>query len=96
MRSLFTLKNKEQNYAVLESILKQEEQQTILTEQFSLAKPFSQDDFRSLLYYLGFLTIKCPSNDPTTQLIVPNYVIEELYFDFLMNGKAHLLSHVHL
>ena len=81
MRKLFTLKNKERNYKILQKILEGELQQTALTREFSLAKEFSAEDFLSLLFYLGFLTIDSPVLN-LINLRVPNYVIKELYFDF--------------
>ena len=81
MRELFTLKNEERNYKILKSILNEELQDVVLTREFSLAKEFTGDDFKSLLYYLGFLTIK-DSDIINLKLGPPNYVIKELYFDF--------------
>ena len=81
MAKLFTLKNKEQNYKILNQIIQGIPQKTLITAEFSLSKNFSIDDFNSLLFYLGFLTInKANLND--VDLVVPNYVIKELYFDF--------------
>ena len=81
MRELFTLKNKERNYKILEGILQGELQQTAITREFSLTKEFSAEDFLSLLFYLGFLTIDSSVLN-LINLRVPNYVIKELYFDF--------------
>ncbi len=81
MRELFTLKNKERNYKILEEILNGKIQRTSITRQFSLAKEFTKDDFRSLLYYMGFLTIESSVLN-RVNLRVPNYVVKELYFDF--------------
>ena len=81
MRELFTLRNQKRNYEILKSILNEELQDVVLTREFSLAKEFTGDDFKSLLYYLGFLTIR-ESDVINLKLGVPNYVIKELYFDF--------------
>ena len=81
MQKLFTLKNKERNYKILEEILDGKLQKTSITREYSLAKEFTKDDFRSLLFYLGFLTIK-GSVLNRVKLDIPNYVIKELYFDF--------------
>ncbi|MCK4260473.1 MAG: AAA family ATPase [Halanaerobiales bacterium] len=81
MQKLFTLKNQERNYKILERILKGEPQITTITREFSLAKEFTTSDFLSLLFYMGFLTIE---KEVLTRikLKVPNYVIKELYFNF--------------
>ncbi|MCK4260474.1 MAG: AAA family ATPase [Halanaerobiales bacterium] len=81
MQKLFTLKNKERNYRILERILNNEPQLTTITREFSLAKEFTEEDFLSLLFYLGFLTIDRSVLD-MVYLKVPNYAIKELYFDF--------------
>ena len=81
MRELFTLKNKERNYKILDGILNEELQQTAITREFSLAKEFTAEDFLSLLFYLGFLTIDSAVLN-LVNLRVPNYVVKELYFDF--------------
>ena len=78
---LFELKNKERNLEILKQIIEGKEQSTLITSEFSLAKGFSDDDFNSLLYYLGFLTIK-KGVITSVKLGVPNYVIKELYFAF--------------
>ena len=81
MQKLFTLKNKERNYKILERILKGEPQITTITREFSLAKEFTTGDFLSLLFYMGFLTIE-KEVLTRVKLKVPNYVIKELYFNF--------------
>ena len=78
---LFTLKNKEQNFEVLKEVIQNIPQTTLITPEFSLAKRFNKDDFNSLLFYLGFLTIQ-KARLTSVELGVPNYVVKELYFDF--------------
>ncbi len=82
MRNLFTLANKDRNFKILDSIMKGEEQNANITKQFSLEKDFTGDDFKSLLFYMGFLTIDRVDEYDDVFLKVPNYVIKELYFDF--------------
>jgi hypothetical protein len=79
--NLFNLKNREQNLDVLKQIVEGVPQKTLITAEFSLAKDFTRDDFNSLLFYLGFLTIN-EADLNEVDLVVPNYVIKELYFDF--------------
>jgi hypothetical protein len=91
MANMFTLKNRERNLKILEEIINDKEQSTLITAEFSLAKDFTKDDFNSLLFYLGFLTIKEGVLN-ASKLIVPNYVIKELYFDFfgkILTEKAN-------
>jgi hypothetical protein len=81
MANLFTLKNKEQNLEVLQEIIDGKPRKTLITREFSLAKGFSKDDFNSLLFYLGFSTIH-KSRLNSVELVIPNYVVKELYYDF--------------
>ena len=45
-----------------------------------MEREFTRDDFISLLFYLGLLTIKKPIPGELS-LTIPNYVIKGLYFD---------------
>lgn len=78
---MFDLKNKSANMQVLEDVLKGEKITARITEGFSLEKDFSKDDFKSLLFYLGMLTIDKKVLDRST-LKVPNYAIKGLYFEY--------------
>ncbi|MCK4261433.1 MAG: AAA family ATPase, partial [Halanaerobiales bacterium] len=83
MQKLFSLKNQERNYQILEKILMGQSQTTTITREYSLAKEFTEEDFLSLLFYLGFLTIE-DKVLRRVRLKVPNYAIKELYFDFFI------------
>ncbi len=56
MHKMFELKNKSSNYEVLQEIIEGKKQQAIIIPQFSLEKYFDENDFCSLLFYLGYLT----------------------------------------
>ena len=79
--NMFKLKNRNENYKILEDILKGEEITTRITSQFNLERRFNDEDFKSLLFYLGLLTIKGEDFGDAI-LDTPNNVIRELYFDF--------------
>ena len=79
--SMFEIKDKNSNYKVLDSILNGEKITASITNQFSLEKDFDEDDFKSLLFYLGLLTVDKPRISRVI-LKTPNYVIKSLYFDF--------------
>jgi Predicted AAA-ATPase/PD-(D/E)XK nuclease superfamily len=59
-----------------------------LTEIFNLNKTFSQNDFLSLLFYLGMLTIE-EVKFAGIRFKIPNYVIKKLYFEYF---TANLLA----
>jgi len=81
LAGMFALKNKLSNYQVLQDIIDGKEQMAYITAQYSLEKKFDKDDFLSLLFYLGYLTIDS-FYAGMMKLKVPNYVVKELYFSF--------------
>lgn len=72
--------DKEQNKALLE-IITEDKITSQLTLSYNLQKEFSRDDFVSLLYYLGYLTISGNDFDDIV-FVVPNDVIRIIYFDY--------------
>ncbi len=78
---LTQLGNREENIRGIKAILEGQYPTLVLTTQFSLEKPFTQGDFLSLMFYMGFLTIR-ENILSTTVLDIPNYVIRELYWDY--------------
>ena len=83
VKRLFNIKNQQQNYRTLEKLIKEGQVSSPLTQQFSFEKDFTQEDFISLLYYLGFITI---DRQELGVFIfkVPNYVIEQLFLDYFI------------
>ena len=76
---------------VLKNITKGEDEILNLTRSYNLSKGFGLDDFRSLLFYMGFLTIRDIDIAGRTHAKSPNYVIKELYFEYfeqLMEEKT--------
>jgi hypothetical protein len=64
----------------LEKILTEGEICTALVDRFNLRTMYSnRENFISLLYYLGMLTIKEPFEDEVI-LSIPNYVIKNIYW----------------
>lgn len=81
LEQLFSLNEEEKTNEILESILNDELQDVVFTREFSLDTRFDADDFKSLLFYLGFLTIK-EKTPVNIKLGLPNYAIKEIYFEF--------------
>ncbi len=73
----------QQKLKVLEDILMENDITTRITEKFNLEGDFTISDFKSQLFYLGFLTISKVDKLNRVYLKSPNYVIKEIYFDFL-------------
>ena len=80
---LIRIKSPERNISVLKNIVYSGEVSAQITSQFSMEKDFTRDDFVSLLYYLGLLTIK-RAIPGEISLNIPNYVIKGIYYDFFL------------
>ena len=87
LRRMFDIQSPDRNYATLREIVENKKTSGTMTAQFSFEKPFSRDDFISLLYYLGHLTIESAWANIYTYKI-PNFVIERLFYDYFL----HLLE----
>ena len=85
IRRLFNLGTMEHNEFILTTLIKTGRVNGILTEQFSFEKEFTRDDFVSLLFYIGFVTLK-DKGVARLEFSVPNYVIKGLYWDFFMDS----------
>ncbi len=83
IRRLFHLGMLERNNIVLEALIETGVVEGLLTKQFSFEKEFTEDDFISLLFYLGFVTIK-EADISLFQFSFPNYVIKGLYWEFFL------------
>ncbi len=93
IQKLFSIQGKEEEYLpILRELLENGEVSATLTAQYSFTRGFSKDDLVSLLFYMGFLTIKDESLGFYT-FTFPNYVIKRLYADYFFNNileKAQL------
>ncbi|MBF0409099.1 MAG: AAA family ATPase [Candidatus Riflebacteria bacterium] len=68
---------------LLSDIIEDNEMPTIITDQFNLEVPMNLNDFKSLLFYMGLLSIKRYDEISAEILLgVPNYVMKELYFGY--------------
>ena len=67
--------NKDANYDVLNKLLLQGEITAILTEDFELDKRYNKDDFISMLFYNGYITIK-ELDRMQLKFTIPNYVTQ--------------------
>jgi hypothetical protein len=93
IQKLFSIQGKEEQYLhILRELLENGEVIAVLTTQYSFIRGFTQDDLVSLLFYMGFLTIKSENLSRYT-FTFPNYVIKKLYADYFFNSileKAQL------
>lgn len=92
VRNLFRIGGEEHaKFELLESVVKDGHIDFTLTRLYNLEAPFTQDDFLSLLFYMGLLSFR------DTAVIgwrfgIPNYVIKKLYFEYF---TALYLEHTH-
>ena len=81
IQRLFSIQNRDENFNNLNTIIKEGEIATKLVAQYSFERDFTQDDFVSLLYYMGYLSIK---KADMSELImqIPNFVVKSLFYDY--------------
>ncbi len=86
IQKLFNIQGKSDQYLdVLRELLETGEVTATLTDQYSFERGFTQDDLVSLLFYMGFLTLKREHLNRYT-FSFPNYVIKKLYADYFLNS----------
>ena len=67
---------------ILKEIVMGIEQEVVISSRFNLEIEFDLDDFKSLLFYMGLMTIKRVDEIGRVYIEAPNYVIKELYFEY--------------
>ena len=83
IENIASLINKKDNYEILNKLLLNGEITANLTETFELAKRFNKDDFVSMLFYNGYVTIK-KLDRMELKFTVPNYVTQTLYASYFL------------
>ena len=83
IENLAGLINESGNYEILNELLLKGEISGNLVESFEIGKKFTRDDFISMLYYNGYITIKEAGLE--TIFTIPNYVTEILYASYFLN-----------
>lgn len=81
LMGLFSIGDRDTNFAVLDELINQGSVLATQRRKFDFDKGFDQDDFISLLAYMGFVTLE--GKTLAGEIFrVPNYVISELYFQY--------------
>ncbi len=78
---LFSIGDRDANFAVLDELLNQGEVSARQVEKFDFDKGFTREDFISLLAYMGFITLQRGSLIGEV-FVIPNHVMRELYFQY--------------
>ena len=82
--NLLKLQNNRYYKEILDTILKNGTITSELKTKFNLEEDFTRDDFISLLYYFGYLTVNGSSIGGKVLFGIPNYVMQELYTNYFL------------
>jgi len=82
IRRLLGVGGEEMSLSILEDVLSQDSVRANLTGMFSFDRDWVRDDYTSLLYYLGVLTIRGRALGGGWAFAAPNYVIKQLYYEY--------------
>ena len=81
IESIASLKNSEQNYQVIEEVVTTGQTAGTLQPAINVDKKFDKNDFITMLFNIGLLTIK--GFDMLTQFKMPNKIIKDVYLQYL-------------
>ena len=79
---LFNIGDSERNYKILEELIETNSISGVIKDRYDLNQEFSEDDFITLIYSMGFITIKNEITGGLYNFEIPNYVIKMLYFNY--------------
>jgi len=79
---LFTIGDSEQNYKILNQLIETGSITGTIKDRYDLNREFSRDDFITLIYSMGFITIQDEEFGEIFKFEIPNYVIKILYFNY--------------
>ena len=82
LQNIVELVNREKNYKMLQDFILGKEIEGKVVGLFELDKHFNTNDFISMLFYNGYLTIK--DTGMRTRFRIPNYISERLYADYML------------
>lgn len=86
LRNLIQMVNKKQNYEVVEELMLEGEVEGKILQSFELDKRFGREDFLSMLFYNGYITIKSYDDLSTvTTFTIPNYISKKLYAEYMLS-----------
>ncbi len=72
------------NFSKLKQVIEEGETSTRLVQGFPIKELSVPENFKSLLFYFGLLTIQGRDRDQT-RLCIPNETIKRLYYDYIEN-----------
>jgi hypothetical protein len=87
IQKLFSIGNENANLEELNTLIREKQLKSPLVSEFSLQKRFEREDFISILFYSGILTIE-KEMGKMVFFRMPNLVIERLYLEFFIKKLA--------
>jgi hypothetical protein len=85
LKNIFKIGDPNKNFEILKEIAKEKKIKGKLIQSYDLVtKRFTEDDFISLLYYMGMLTIDRLIG-AMIEFVIPNYVIKKLYYEYFLD-----------
>ena len=79
---LFHIGDSEQNFKLLQELIENNSLTGTIKDRYDLNRAFDEDDFLTLIYSMGFITIKDKAFGEVYEFQIPNYVIKMLYFNY--------------
>jgi hypothetical protein len=70
------------NFSKLKEIIEEGGTSSVIAKGFPLEELMNEENFKSLLFYLGLLTIKAPEKNKL-RLEIPNETIKRLFYDYI-------------
>ncbi|HHH51998.1 MAG TPA: AAA family ATPase, partial [Campylobacterales bacterium] len=81
---LFNIGESDRNYEILQELIENNSVIGEIKDRYDLNQEFSRDDFITLIYSMGFITIKNETFGGEFEFEIPNYVIKMLYFNYFV------------
>jgi len=79
---LFNIGDSEQNFKILEELIENNSLTGMIKDRYDLNQEFTRNDFITLIYSMGFITIKEEAFGEVLEFMIPNYIIKMLYFNY--------------
>ena len=79
---LFNIGDSETNFTILKDLIEENKIIGFIKDRYDLNREFNEDDFITLIYSMGFITIKNEITIGVYEFEIPNYVIKMLYFNY--------------
>ena len=79
---LFNIGDNESNFQILQELIENNSITGVIKDRYDLNRDFTRDDFITLIYSMGFITIKDEAFGEVINFQIPNYVIKILYFNY--------------